>query len=57
MYLCRKHTGSSYPEIGNALGGKDHTTALNAYNRIKERIDDPEVRRHLDEVERMLQGE
>ncbi|MCK6546503.1 chromosomal replication initiator protein DnaA [Myxococcota bacterium] len=54
MYLCRKHTGSSYPEIGQALGGKDHTTALNAFNRIKERLDEPEVRRHVDEVERAL---
>jgi chromosomal replication initiator protein len=54
MYLCRKHTGSSYPEIGQALGGKDHTTALNAFNRIKERLDEPDVRRHVDEVERAL---
>lgn len=54
MYLCRKHTGSSYPEIGQALGGKDHTTALNAFNRIKERLDAPEIRRHVEEVERVL---
>ncbi len=56
MYLCRKHTASSYPEIGNALGGKDHTTALNAFNRIKARYDEPEVRRHVDDVERALLG-
>jgi chromosomal replication initiator protein len=54
MYLCRKHTSSSYPEIGQALGGKDHTTALNAFNRIKERLDTPEVRRHVEEIERLL---
>lgn len=54
MYLCRKHTGSSYPEIGNALGGKDHTTALNAFNRIKERLEDPDVRQRVDEIERAL---
>lgn len=54
MYLCRKHTGSSYPEIGNAHGGKDHTTALNAYNRIKQRMDEPEVRRAVEEIERSL---
>jgi len=55
MYLCRKHTGASYPEIGNALGGKDHTTALNAFNRIGERsLDDPEVRRHVEDLERAL---
>ena len=54
MYLCRKHTSASYPEIGNALGGKDHTTALNAFNRIGERLDEPEVRRHVEELERAL---
>lgn len=54
MYLCRKHAGASYPEIGQALGGKDHTTALNAFNRIRERLDAPEIRRHVEEVERVL---
>jgi chromosomal replication initiator protein len=54
MYLCRKHTSASYPEIGQALGGKDHTTALNAFNRIKERLDAPEIRRHVEDCERAL---
>jgi chromosomal replication initiator protein len=54
MYLCRQHTGSSYPEIGHALGGKDHTTALNANRRIAERIGDPEVRAHVEAIERGL---
>lgn len=54
MYLCRKHTASSYPEIGNALGGKDHTTALNAFNKIKKRMAEPEVQRHVEEIERMF---
>lgn len=54
MFLCRRHTGSSYPEIGNALGGKDHTTALNAFNRISSRLDEPDVRRHVEELERRL---
>ena len=54
MYLCRRHTSSSYPEIGNALGGKDHTTALNAFNRISERLNDPEVRGHVEDIERQL---
>jgi len=54
MYLCRRHTSSSYPEIGNALGGKDHTTALNAFNRISERLADPEVRGHVEDIERQL---
>ena len=35
MYLCRELTDLSLPEIGEALGGKDHTTVLHAYNKIK----------------------
>jgi chromosomal replication initiator protein len=54
MYLCRKHTGSSYPEIGVALGGKDHTTALAAYKTISGRLTDPDVRSKVDEIERLL---
>ncbi len=34
MYLVRKHTDASYPEIGRAFGGRDHSTAINACRRI-----------------------
>jgi chromosomal replication initiator protein len=54
MYLCRKHTQASYPEIGAALGGKDHTTALNAYNRINERLEEPEIKAKIEDIERLL---
>jgi chromosomal replication initiator protein len=52
MYLCRKHTGASYPEIGKAFGGKDHSTAINAYNRIRDRLEeDHELRRKVETIE------
>jgi chromosomal replication initiator protein len=35
MYLARMLTQHSFPEIGEFFGGKDHTTALHAYNKIK----------------------
>lgn len=55
MYLCRKHTGASYPDIGKAFGGKDHTTAINAFRRIGERMElEPELRRHVETVEARL---
>lgn len=54
MYLCRKHTSASYPEIGRALGGRDHTTAINAVRRIEARGQEPEVHRHLEEIEHAL---
>jgi len=39
MYLIRKHTTMSFPEIGRALGSKNHSTVLMAVRRINELID------------------
>jgi len=36
MYLSRELTELSLPEIGQFFGGKDHTTVLHSYNKIKE---------------------
>ncbi|MFA5144856.1 MAG: chromosomal replication initiator protein DnaA [Candidatus Omnitrophota bacterium] len=35
MYLSREMTELSLPEIGAFFGGKDHTTVLHSYNKIK----------------------
>ncbi|QQR82019.1 MAG: chromosomal replication initiator protein DnaA [Deltaproteobacteria bacterium] len=40
MYLCRKHIKSSFPEIGEKFGGKDHTTVLHACNKIQNALQD-----------------
>lgn len=34
MYLCRKMTDCSYPQIGRMFGERDHTTVLFAYRKI-----------------------
>ncbi len=34
MYLMRAEINSSYPSIGQELGGRDHTTAIHACNKI-----------------------
>jgi chromosomal replication initiator protein len=34
MYLCRQRLGTSYPELGNRFGGKDHTTVISACRKI-----------------------
>ena len=39
MYLMREEIKSSYPNIGNHLGGRDHTTAMHAYMKISREID------------------
>lgn len=35
MYLCRKLAKLSYPEIGDKFGGKDHSTVINACQKIE----------------------
>ena len=35
MYLTRKLTNMSLPEIGGAFGGKDHTTVLHSFKKIE----------------------
>jgi len=44
MYLAREFTSASFPKIGEDFGGRDHTTVLHAYEKIKSSLkDDPEV--------------
>ncbi len=38
MYLCRRLTDLSLQAVGNCFGGKDHSTVINAENKIKDKI-------------------
>jgi len=40
MYLLRKHTNASLPQIGEALGGRDHSTVMYAIDKIEKKIND-----------------
>ena len=49
MYLCRKLTDSSLPEIGQLFGGRNHTTVLHAVKKIEqERAQDAHKKRMLE---------
>lgn len=40
MYLSRQLTSSSYPEIGEKFGGKDHSTIIHAIRKIEKHLED-----------------
>ena len=46
MYLMREELNSSYPSIGKMIGGRDHTTAIHAYTKIKNDLQEDEKLRH-----------
>lgn len=37
MVAVRNHCGTSYPSIGRAFGGRDHSTVKNAMKRVADR--------------------
>jgi chromosomal replication initiator protein len=39
MYLAREETGASLPQIGDALGGRDHTTIMHGWEKIASNIE------------------
>lgn len=50
MYLMREDMGSSYPVIGYEIGGRDHTTAMHAYEKIEKRLEMDEILRQDIEI-------
>ncbi len=56
MYLSREMTDLSLPEIGAAFGGKDHTTVLHSYNKIKESLEKlPELKEKISRIIQVIQ--
>jgi chromosomal replication initiator protein len=39
MYICRELTDLSLPKIGEAFGGRDHTTVMHAHDKISSEIE------------------
>jgi len=49
MYLCKKLTGVSLPQIGREFGNKHHTTVLHSINKIEQ------LRREDENLNRLIQ--
>jgi chromosomal replication initiator protein len=49
MYLCRRLTGLSYPEIGRLFNDKHHSTVMHSVEKIEKLVeDDPDFRKVID---------
>ena len=56
MYLCRQRLHTSYTELGERFGGKDHTTVISAVRKIESRLEseDRELQDCVEAIEQKL---
>lgn len=55
MYIARTFTDLSYPEIGQAFGGRDHTTVMHAYKKINKKLaNDKQMKEEINSISQML---
>lgn len=59
MYLCRELTDFSLPKIGEAFGGRDHTTVIHAHEKINSDIKNvPDTELAIQNIkEKLIRGE
>ena len=55
MYLLREDFNISFPSIGEKLGGRDHTTVIHSYNKMREELKtDPILSQEISQLRSML---
>ena len=55
MYLLREDFGLPYPTIGQKLGGRDHTTVIHSYEKVKNDLKtDHQLEQELSQIRVML---
>ena len=47
MYLAREMTSASFPDIGEKIGGRDHSTVIYAHNKIKKNLETDKALRDI----------
>ena len=51
MFVLREDFNESYPAIGAKLGGKDHTTVIHSYEKIKHDLsNDPHLLKEIEDI-------
>lgn len=57
MYLSRELTDSSFPEIGQKTGGRDHSTVMYACEKVMNEIEDnPDVKQQVETIRSSIMG-
>lgn len=55
MYILREDFAVSFPSIGDKLGGRDHTTVIHSYEKVKEGMKtDPVLTQEINQIRSML---
>lgn len=55
MYLSRKLTSLSFPDIGDKVGGRDHSTVIYATNKIRQTMEnDSSLKNIIEDIEEAL---
>jgi chromosomal replication initiator protein len=57
MYLARELTQASLVDVGDAFGGRDHSTVLHACKKVREMMNsDPQLAKDVDGITRQLKS-
>ncbi|MDK2821123.1 MAG: chromosomal replication initiator protein [Clostridia bacterium] len=58
MYLAREMTDSSLPKIGEEFGGRDHTTVIHAYDKIRDDLKkDPSLPQVISQITQQIKNQ
>jgi len=57
MYLARELLSTQLVEIGNAFGGRDHSTVIHSLEKVQQTItDDPGLRSRINRIRNNLEN-
>ena len=55
MFLMREEIKCSFPMIGSELGGRDHTTAIHAHNKVMREVNEnPKTKQDIDLIRQRI---